>query len=358
MKMVFEGFSMNLQVGKCIRGTLWAVLLLATVTGCKGGETAAPQPAAAQKKAPKLTVGIQTSPAMALVMVAKDAGYFERAGLDVEIKEFTAGKFALQAFLGGSLDLAISGEVPVALSTLQGNKFRVIGQVVEKTINEVRVVAKREPRLETAEAYFGAKKRKLATSFGGGPEFFTYNFLKKHGIKADSVELVSQKPEDMPAALLSGSVDAISIFDPFARIAERNLGDKGITFADADIYSELYVIDAMQTTVDSRRADLLSFLRALHEAESFIVQKPDEAKAIVIKYTKLERAIVDEIWPGFVFKAVLNQLFLDYTTAQAKWAIEKGDYPATTPIPDYAAVAEPGLLREISPALVQFNSTP
>ena len=88
------------------------------------------------------TVGIQTSPAMALVMVAKDKGFFEKQGLDVELKEFAAGKDALAAFLGGSLDFSISGDVPVTLSTLAGNKFVVPAQVVGKTKNEVRVVAK------------------------------------------------------------------------------------------------------------------------------------------------------------------------------------------------------------------------
>ena len=174
---------------------------------------------------------------MALLMVSEDQGFFDKHGVDVELKEFTAGKFALQAFLGGSLDVAVSGEVPVALSTLQGSNFRVVGQVVERTINEVRVVARREPGLEDASKYFKAKKRKLATSFGGGPEFFTYNFLKKYGIAATEVELISQKPEDMPASLASGSVDAIAIFDPFARFAERSMGDKGVTFADPSIYS-------------------------------------------------------------------------------------------------------------------------
>jgi len=178
-------------------------MLIGLSVGC--GPQGAPSrasPEAPKGTLPQLTVGIQTSPAMTLVMVAEDKGLFENAGVDVVIKEFTAGKFALQAFLGNSLDIAISGEVPVTLSTLQGNKFRVIGQVVERTINEVRVVARKDGDLNTAEAYFGKAKRKLATSFGGGPEFFTYEFLKKHSIALDQVELISQKPEDMPAALL------------------------------------------------------------------------------------------------------------------------------------------------------------
>ena len=107
------------------------------------------QPAAKQR----VTVGIQTSPAMALVMVAKDKQFFEQEGVEVEIKEFTAGKFALQAFLGGSLDFAVAGEVPVTLATLQGSQFRVLAQVVEKTITEVRVVARREANLTDATAY-------------------------------------------------------------------------------------------------------------------------------------------------------------------------------------------------------------
>ena len=215
---------------------------------------------------PELTVGIQVSPATTLVMVAEDAGFFDKAGVDVQIKEFTAGKFALQALLGGSLDVAVSGEVPVTLASLQGNEFRVLTQVVERTINECRVVARREVDIHTPEEYFAAKKRKLATSFGGGPEFFTYSFLQKHGISKDRIELISQRPEDMPAALANKSVDAISIFDPQARIAERILGNEAITFADADIYSELYVADVMQATIDRKPNELKAFLKGLYDA--------------------------------------------------------------------------------------------
>jgi NitT/TauT family transport system substrate-binding protein len=304
---------------------------------------------------PILTVGIQNSPAMTLVMVAEEKGLFDKAGVNVEIKEFTAGKFALQAFLGGSLDIAVSGEVPVALSTLQGNKFRVIAQVVERTINECRVVARKEKNLDTAEKYFGAKKRKLATSFGGGPEFFTYNFLKKHGITNDQVEIISQKPEDMPAALVSGTVDAVSIFDPFARIAEVQMGESGQTFADADIYSELYVVNVMQKTIDEKPAPLKAFLKGLYEAESFISENPDESKQILIKYTKLDRQIVDDIWGNFVFKPVINNLFVEFTTAQAKWAIEKGTFPPETPVPDYRVVLYPDLLQSLDPNAVALQ---
>lgn len=108
----------------------------------------------------QVTIGIQVSPAMALVMVAEEKQFFDQEGLDVVLKEFTAGKFALQAFLGGSLDFAVAGEVPVTLATLQGSNFYVVSQVVEKTIAEVRVVARREEAITDASTYF--KKRSVS----------------------------------------------------------------------------------------------------------------------------------------------------------------------------------------------------
>lgn len=339
--------------------TFFSVMILAifffiTVNhACKKNDESLKQ--GQEKDLPKLSVGIQVSPAMTLIMVAEDKGFFDSAGVDVEIIEFTAGKFALQAFLGGSLDIAVSGEVPVTLSTLQGNKFRVIAQVVERTINECRVVVRRELDLDTPEKYFGAKKRKLATSFGGGPEFFTYNFLKKYKISDSQVELISQKPEDMPAALISGSVDAISIFDPFARVAELQMSDKGLTFSDASIYSELYVVDVWQKTIDEKPDQLLAFLKGLYNAQFFINNNPNESKKILIKYTKLERRIVDDIWENFIFKPAINKLFIEYTTAEAIWAIEKGTFPKDTKIPDFKSVLYPDYLRSIDPNAVDID---
>jgi ABC-type nitrate/sulfonate/bicarbonate transport system substrate-binding protein len=308
-----------------------------------------------QSELPKLTVGIQVSPAMALVMVAEDEGFFDAEGVDVIIKEFTAGKFALQAFLGGSLDVAISGEVPVTLSTLQGHKFRVIGQVVERTINEVRVVVRKEPGLNTPEKYFKSKTRTLATSFGGGPEFFTHNFLKKHDIADKDVKLISQRPQDMPVALASGTVDAIAIFDPFAAIAEKRMGAEGQSFRDGDIYSELYVIDVQQDTIDTKPKVLKALLRGMVRAQSFIKSSPALSKDIVIKYTKLEKDIVDAIWDNFIFKVSINEYFTKYTAAEAKWYIEKGTFSSNTPIPDFRKVLFVDFLKEIAPDQVVLD---
>lgn len=168
------------------------------------------------------------------------------------------------------------------------------------------------------------------------------------------MEIVSQKPEDMPAALSNGSVDAISIFDPFAFIAEKQMGDKGITFADPDIYSELYVITASQETVSQNRDIVDKLLRALVKAQQFIKDNPDQSKEIVVKYTKQDRSVVDGIWNNFVFAPALNQRLLDYQNQQAAWAKEKGDVPANATIPNFQQRIYAESLKSIKPDAVQL----
>jgi ABC-type nitrate/sulfonate/bicarbonate transport system substrate-binding protein len=294
---------------------------------------------------------------MALIMVAHDEHFFSREGLDVELKGFSAGKFALQAFLAGSLDFAVAGDVPVTLSALQGNKFTVLTQVVERTRREVRVVAKRDDSAvpNDPRRYFLAKRRKLATSIGGGPEFFTHVFLATYQIPEHEVDIISQTPQDMPSALSSGSVDAIAVFDPFAFIAERALGDAGLTFDDPAAYSELYLLAASEDTLRTRRSMIDAVLKALVAARTFIDSHPAESKAIVARYTKLDASILDGIWNNFTFAAALTPELLQVLQSETEWARRRGIVAADSPVSDLRKYIADEPLRRIDAAAVRIR---
>lgn len=326
---------------------IFVILFVVVVSGCSRDPEQQ-----VNKVVQKVTIGIQISPAMTLVMVAKDKGFFLDEGIDVELKEFTAGKFALQAFLSGSIDFAVSGDVPVGLASLQGNQIRVVTQVVEKTINEVRIVALKDGAITDPEEYFKAKKRKLSTSFGGGPEFFTYNFLQHYHISKEMIEILSQRPEDMPLALETHSVDSIAIFDPFAFIAEKKLGDKAITFANPDLYSEFYVLSGNPTQIEKNPQLIEALIRGLVRSENFIEKNPEEAKQIMQKYTKLDRDVIDGIWNNFSFKPALVQKLIDYWNVQAIWAKDTGKVTSDTKIPDFRSIVDDRFLKKVKPDAV------
>lgn len=286
-----------------------------------------------------VTIGIQTSPAMAVVMVAEDEGFFDREGVNVELKQFSAGKFALQAMMGNSIDIAVAGEVPVGLAIMQGNDVRVYAQAVRKTTNEVRLVA-RAREGQDPRAFFTERKHRLATSLGGGPEFFTWSYLKDLGVPVEAVEIIGQKPEDMPAALTSGSVDAIAVFDPFAFIAEKQGAGSVYTFPDRGVYSELYVLAAKPSIGDAKQEEIKAIMRALRAAEIAIAKDPTRAKAIVQRYTGLEPSVLDGIWDTFDFAPAITPQLLDYWNRQYDWARETGKIDLGMTRPDYAGAID------------------
>ncbi|MFH1721813.1 MAG: ABC transporter substrate-binding protein [Candidatus Altiarchaeota archaeon] len=335
---------------KILPGIVILTIILATVfigDGITGRAIFSPNPTQGA-----ITIGLPLGAINGLLMVARDKGYFEEEGLVVEFVEFTAGKFALQAFLSNSLDLTASGEVPVMYSAYQGNEFYVITQLVNRTIGNIVVVARRDGNLEDPEGYFNNKKRKLATSFGGGPEFYTYNFLKKYNIK--DVELVEVKPGDMPAALASGSVDAVAIFEPFATFSENALADEAIVFSDEALYSEYFVLDAHKEWVEKNPKQIEKILKALVRASDYVDQHPEESKEIIMKYTKLDKETLDRIWDSVEFDVALNKELLNTLEEEAQWAKETGKVQKNQPKPNLQGYLYKDGLLKVKPEVVSL----
>ena len=62
--------------------------------------------------------GKRTSPT-ALVHIAQAKGYFLEEGIDMEIKDYSAGKFALAALLRGELDVGTVADLPIVLNSFE-----------------------------------------------------------------------------------------------------------------------------------------------------------------------------------------------------------------------------------------------
>jgi ABC-type nitrate/sulfonate/bicarbonate transport system substrate-binding protein len=294
-----------------------------------------------------LTIGIQLNPGSTLVMVAKEKGFFEKEGLNVELQGFTAGKFAFQAFLGGSLDMAISAETPPMFASLNGNKFYIVTEIANEQKNSIRMVAVKDDGLDTPEAYFKSEKRKIATVLGGSPEFYTYNFLKIHNIS--EVEIIGQKPEDMPVSIASRSVDAVVVIEPFAYFAEQKLGNEAIVFGDDVPYKEFYIISAKMEWVQSNPETMKKFIGSLLQAAEFVKTNPEESKIIVSKITNLDMKTMNVIWPAYSYDARLDGKLLDQLNEEAQWAKETGKVTPETHVPNFRELIYDSVLKSLKP---------
>ena len=69
-----------------------------------------------------------------------------------------------------SVDMATPAEIPPTLALLRviQGKFVIIAQGVKSTDGEVRMVVRSDSTSDSPNGYFTSKKRRIATSFGGG----------------------------------------------------------------------------------------------------------------------------------------------------------------------------------------------
>ena len=85
----------------------------------------------------EITIGtapnLQTLP----IVVAMSEGYFADEGIELETVKFTSGRRALEALIGGQLDVAFMAEYPVSIASLREQPFGTFTTLSRYTANRM-----------------------------------------------------------------------------------------------------------------------------------------------------------------------------------------------------------------------------
>ena len=71
----------------------------------------------------EITIGMAPNLQTLPVVVAMSEGYFAEENIDLETVRFTSGRRALEALIGGQLDVAFMAEYPVSIASLREQRF-------------------------------------------------------------------------------------------------------------------------------------------------------------------------------------------------------------------------------------------
>ena len=137
--------------------------------------------------------------------------------------------------------------------------------------------------------------------------------------------------------------------------AEQRAGKRALVFSDPKLYSELYVLSARPEQIEQSADVIAAILRALVAAGDLVEQFPQEGKAILQKYTKLDDQAIDSIWPNFVFRPALTPELIRVWEAQAAWAKATGKVPVDAAAPDFRSLVMPQFLSKIRPEAVKLR---
>jgi len=324
-----------------MRLAVLALLLLAVLPACRRSH------AGAAKAATVVRVACTTQPQSTLVHVAAAKGYFARERLEVQSRNYTYGKAALQALLEGQADFATVAETPIMFNILKGETFLVIATIEASTLNNA-VVGRKDAGIAGAA---DLKGKRIGYTPGTTSDFFLDSLLTTQGLTRRAITPVALKPEAMLAAIQAGQVDAVCTWNyPLAQI-KRQLGPNGTTLFDRDIYTETFNLAASAAMVEQRPETVRAFLRALVQAERFVAEHPREAQAIVAAATSTEPATVREVWDAFNYRVRLDQTLLITLEDETRWAI-RNRLTDRTAMPDYRACIHLDSLRQVRPEAV------
>jgi NitT/TauT family transport system substrate-binding protein len=179
-----------------------------------------PLPAATQEKASRLNLGYSSiSGSQAILRIIKDAGIFQKNGLDVSLVLIAGGSGIVQALIAGDLPIAVVSGEPSILARLQGADTVILGgliNIIDFSIITVPEVTKPQE----------LKGKKLAVSrFGSSTDFVLRYALEKWGLVPDrdvAILQIGSQPARL-AALKSGTVHG-TIVGPPADVIARKAG--------------------------------------------------------------------------------------------------------------------------------------
>ncbi|MCR9115260.1 MAG: ABC transporter substrate-binding protein [Rhodobacteraceae bacterium] len=234
------------------------------------------------------------------IILARELGYFDTAGLAVDIVTPSNPNDPPRMAAAGRVDLAISYQPQLHLSRHDALPLRRVGTLISTPLTCLVVLA--DGPVQTMTDLRG---RKVGFAVAGVQEVMLNAMLAHHGMAPDDVEQINIGWSISPA-LMSGQVDAvIGAFRNFELNQLQIEGTAGRCFypeaEGVPAYDELiYVANPERMDPDA----IARFLDATERAAGFILNNPDRAwemfaaTASELK-TELNIRAWHDTWPRF-----------------------------------------------------------
>jgi len=257
---------------------------------------------------PKITIGVGGKSLFYYLplTIALQQGYFKSEGLDVEVQDFPGGARALQALLGGSVDV-VSGAFEHTITQ------QAKGQNIEALVLQGKyagiVLGMSKAKAATYKSPADLKGMKIGvTAPGSSTNMFVNVLLAKAKLPPDSVAIIGVGATAGAVAIMKrGEIDAISNLDPVISQLESDgaivpVVDTRTAKGMQEVYGNAYAAGCIYVPVE------------------FSKKYPNTAQAIVNAIVHALR-FIQQSTPDQIVAAVPADYYTD--KAQYKAALEK-----------------------------------
>lgn len=188
-----------------------------------------------------ITLECTPQAATACVFQAKLRGYFAAEGLDVQINQHLTGRQALATMIENGSGYATCADTPFTMAYSKAATVTVLAQTGHTT-NFIQLIGRRDRGI--TEDPSSLISRRIGVTRGTNTEYVLYSTCLLREIRQDQVAFIDLKPDELEGALLSGSVDAVAMWEPFASRTAAMIGDQGVQVKLSDFYRSMWLLVA------------------------------------------------------------------------------------------------------------------
>ncbi|MBE9138646.1 NrtA/SsuA/CpmA family ABC transporter substrate-binding protein [Nodosilinea sp. LEGE 07088] len=333
------------MLASCFLGS-FAVATASCATSGNEAQSGSDSPTAVEPKTVRLAQNL--SPISGVAIVAKQQGFFDEYGLNVEVSNFTSGKQCLETVVGGGADIATTAEAPTTAAAMAKQPIAFLARM---EYSDLKTLTLKSSEIGTLA---DLKGKKIGFTAGTGSEVYTMSVLAKAGLSPDDVELVNLRPQEMIPALSSESIDAYNTWEPHVSNGKKSMGEKVAQIDTSGIYSETFNIVTMVDYLNQEPEVAENFLRALIDAEQWMKANPADAIAVIAETVEMKEEDLAAIWDDYVYEVVLDQKTLDILNTHATWRLESGNHPPNAEMPDFTTVIYSEPLKNVAPDRVKI----
>ena len=227
--------------------------------------------------------------------LAKEKGYFDEAGINVDLVVLTGLAERNSALKSGKV-AALAAPVDYFVLSAGNNLETSIVMAIDESVGGDGIVAK-----ENIKTIEDLKGKKVAFQRGLPGEFFLRTLLKDHNVSIKDMETLDMETAQAGAAFLTGNVDAAVVWEPWLTKAKEEGG--GHILASTKEYRDL-IVDVLafnKDVVSQKPQDVQKIVDAVQKAIDYWRHNTEEANRIMAPYFQLDATKYAKILSGASF---------------------------------------------------------
>ena len=240
---------------------------------------------------PTLRVALIAAEACGQVYFAQEMGFFQKAGLNVELQTLNNTNAIAEAVASNSTDIGFSAVLSIATAYKKGIPFTIVaaGNEYESSRPNAAILVPQNSPIHFAKDLNG--KTLGVQAVKSIAEFGPRLWIDKNGGDSSTVKFLDLPFAAMPDALAAGRIDAEWLAEPYIAIGKQNARVIAYPF---DAIGKQFLAGAWfaSTPWAKDHADLVArFASAMSEASRWANANPAKAGAILLGVTKIDPAL-------------------------------------------------------------------